>query len=65
MPTLGFAHGGYMLPVLGTLAEAGVDSEVALAVAGLPPDLSRHPFQPVPHFLGVQFIDAGGAQGRR
>jgi hypothetical protein len=57
MPMLGFAHGGYMLPILGTLDSAGVDAEAALAMAGLPPDLSQHPFRPIPHFLGVQFID--------
>jgi AraC-like DNA-binding protein len=57
MTALGFAHGGYMVPVPGTLTDAGKNADAELAAVGLPPDIAERPFQPIPHFLGVKFID--------
>lgn len=57
MSAIGFAHGGYLLPILGTLAKAGESTELALVNARLPPDIFECPFQPVPHILAVQFIE--------
>ena len=57
MSAIGFAHGGYLLPILGTLAKAGESTEMALVNARLPPDIFERPFQPVPHILAVQFIE--------
>lgn len=57
MSAIGFAHGGYMLPILGKLAKVGENTELALMNARLPPDIFERPVQPVPHILATQFIE--------
>ena len=57
MTTLGLAHGGYVIPILGTLSHAGWDAESMLVSVGLRPDIAEHPTQVIPHPLATRFIE--------
>ncbi len=57
MTALGLAHGGYLVPILGTLSLAGWNAESALASVGLRPDIAEHPAQTIPHLLAIRLID--------